>query len=1003
MSYIIHLADRNNQCRKASEHKVDSLEDCKDRYGERFAFNKNIPNSIGIKVSLLTAKQFNDLITITDDGNMTPHNSELEVKQKDFDSSSTNLSNCVYELEKAADSFRGFTEMIPKMMVALKQSGSDSALNGLVELLGNTNGSLQDELGEMRKYLGQVLEQNHQDTLKLLTVLKDVLGRAGADQLIVQGQQNFLDELKKLFQGKLKDWTDSVEAQQSKWQEAQVQLTAKATDYEQKLEHKIQTLKNLESDIEESTDDLVKTVKKYRPGEVELLKQQLETLNKTLREKDEELTTLRTELFIQKDNSGKFDRKLWEDVLERNQKLQGEVDKLQHLNGENLALQQDRLTLQRYKEQEIRSFDQQEELSRLQRFESQHKDEFMSLKEKVNNLEERNKDLRREKREIQLQRQEYEELDSTRTELNALKQNKKVLDKDHEVIKAQLREKDNKCLELQQKLDQGERFFRASMEQEFYARLREEMDAQYCKRLDFLTHHLKNSDEDKQRFRKLCEEAKQDFENEQQRHETTRQRLEELEKAGALDYKNKYEVLLSQHSKLLDDLPTKEKQQKNLEIYIKDLDLRREDLLTSVAKLQGQIEQEQEKQDHLNQRQATRVQQAKQPWSTKSFEKLLVSSEADWLRGIEEGIQSQGFDFSPRLLRAFHTSLKTQMISPLTMLMGISGTGKSELPKLYSDYGGIHFLNIAVQPNWDSPSDMFGYFNYAKSCFDSTDLTRALRQFSSLNERLEHRRRDQVMLVLLDEMNLARIEYYFSELLSKLETRRSEMLRHNTLDWGIPGLNLPRFSIKLDMGDEEEYLCLSPNVLFTGSLNQDESTVDVSDKVLDRANVITFPRPANFKTLNETRIETQSNSTETFRYLPLEKWQAWCTGHKKHDEEFAKNMNEEFQKLNRALGKVNRGVGQRVYQAVLEYIKMYPCSHPDDLEALKRSKIDAKNDQYAMKILPKLKGIETDSREGKACLEDVRALIHESLHETFDDSCKGDFFEWRGSSTMFKM
>lgn len=67
-----------------------------------------------------------------------------------------------------------------------------------------------------------------------------------------------------------------------------------------------------------------------------------------------------------------------------------------------------------------------------------------------------------------------------------------------------------------------------------------------------------------------------------------------------------------------------------------------------------------------------------------------------------------GLHFSNRILCAFHTALKIVEWSPLTVLAGVSGTGKSELPKLYSRFGGINFINVPVQPNWDSQESMLG-------------------------------------------------------------------------------------------------------------------------------------------------------------------------------------------------------------------------------------------------------------------------------------------------------
>ena len=65
-----------------------------------------------------------------------------------------------------------------------------------------------------------------------------------------------------------------------------------------------------------------------------------------------------------------------------------------------------------------------------------------------------------------------------------------------------------------------------------------------------------------------------------------------------------------------------------------------------------------------------------------------------------------GIRFQRRILYAFHTALKINDWSIITVLAGVSGTGKSELPKLYSFFGGLNFISVAVQPNWDSQESM---------------------------------------------------------------------------------------------------------------------------------------------------------------------------------------------------------------------------------------------------------------------------------------------------------
>ncbi len=168
-----------------------------------------------------------------------------------------------------------------------------------------------------------------------------------------------------------------------------------------------------------------------------------------------------------------------------------------------------------------------------------------------------------------------------------------------------------------------------------------------------------------------------------------------------------------------------------------------------------------------------------------SEKKSRWNSETDALAALKSYLKHHGLKFHDRTLNAFHTSLKTTQSSPLVVLAGVSGTGKSELPRRYSEAMGMNFLNIAVQPRWDSPQDLFGFYDYLEQRFRPTELTRALIQMDPYwqednrgwqvekkDELKRSNRSGEMLLVLLDEMNLARVEYYFSEFLSRLETRR---------------------------------------------------------------------------------------------------------------------------------------------------------------------------------------------------------------------------------------
>jgi len=355
------------------------------------------------------------------------------------------------------------------------------------------------------------------------------------------------------------------------------------------------------------------------------------------------------------------------------------------------------------------------------------------------------------------------------------------------------------------------------------------------------------------------------------------------------------------------------------------------------------------------------------------------------LKACTKHFEDSKYHFHPRMLLAFHTSLKTADISPLVVLAGISGTGKSQLPRLYAEAMGMHLLNVAVQPRWDSPQDLFGFYNYMEHRYKATELARALRQMDLLRGQTENddaRVRGGMLLVLLDEMNLARVEYYFSELLSKLE------MRHVA---GPQGGSRHPASIEIDVGslvegDEPEHLLVGYNVLFAGTMNEDETTQALSDKVIDRANVLRFGKPADLKRDKPPRHQPPEH------YIQHTDWQTWLT------DDLPTDRKEDFKKtcenLNVTLARIHRPFGQRVYQAMYRYVANYPRWVPDWYQC-------AMADQFEQKIIPRLRGLsrDTDEKAGEV-LDEIGQLIAD-LHDTaltgaFNEVCERPVFQWMG-------
>lgn len=354
--------------------------------------------------------------------------------------------------------------------------------------------------------------------------------------------------------------------------------------------------------------------------------------------------------------------------------------------------------------------------------------------------------------------------------------------------------------------------------------------------------------------------------------------------------------------------------------------------------------------------------------------------ELDWLEGINKGAELSGMQFPKRLLHAFHTSLKSAELSPLTVLAGVSGTGKSALPRLYSRFGGLNCLSLAVQPNWDSPQSLFGFFNSIDGRFNATPVLRALvqAQHAPDHDTYEHGLSDRLMLILLDEMNLAHVEQYFSDLLSKLEDRRGES-RDVTLD------------IDIGAGADPYRLVLGRNVLWVGTMNEDETTKSLSDKVIDRSNLLYFPRPRTLHSRTEVALHDE---------LPLidaSVWQGWQQLRSPFMASEIEAFKHGLEEINQRLEFVGRALGHRVWQSVEYYMANHPevieARERNDQDALQRTMRRAYEDQLVLKVMPKLRGIETSGDDRRNCLDPIKQLLKNndlglSLSEDFEIACR---------------
>ena len=361
-----------------------------------------------------------------------------------------------------------------------------------------------------------------------------------------------------------------------------------------------------------------------------------------------------------------------------------------------------------------------------------------------------------------------------------------------------------------------------------------------------------------------------------------------------------------------------------------------------------------------------------------------VSDQEKALQQFKVALDASGYMFSERTIKAFHTGLLCGGVSPLVVLSGISGTGKSLLPELYAKAFNMNFLPVAVQPRWDGPQDVFGFYNHMEGRFKATELSRLLWQFDVYNNPAAKKTyggdlgQFPMSLVLLDEMNLARVEYYFSELLSKLE------IRNRVVDPSDNDARIPS-EIELEYGassvagasasHNDRRLFVGSNILFVGTMNEDESTQTLSSKVIDRSNVIRFGTPESLKKApNLKEFEKYCKN-----FVSFEAWRNWT---KPHGQDLA-GIDEKIKQLKDALKLVDRGFGHRTENAVKKYVSFYPGR-----------KEDALADQIEMKILPKLNGVETDIVRDKVrpTIEQVlQSIGDKDVQEALDETLNYNF------------
>lgn len=258
-------------------------------------------------------------------------------------------------------------------------------------------------------------------------------------------------------------------------------------------------------------------------------------------------------------------------------------------------------------------------------------------------------------------------------------------------------------------------------------------------------------------------------------------------------------------------------------------------------------------------------------------------------------------------------------VSKILILQGMSGTGKTSLPYAFGEFLNNHATIIPVQPTWKERSDLLGYFNEFTKKYNETPLLRKIYEANGSN---------QIYVVVLDEMNMARVEYYFAEFLSLLEIPDPESRYLEVVPdvWEDDPPQLKNGRIKLPQ-----------NMWFVGTANNDDSTFAISDKVYDRAMIIDLETRSQPFEADKT-IQRDSITYAQFVHLAENAQKGYELTNR--NERRLKELDEYL------ISKFQIAYGNRIMRQIRSYISVYVACGGDELDAL--------DDILCKKVLRKL-------------------------------------------------
>lgn len=370
--------------------------------------------------------------------------------------------------------------------------------------------------------------------------------------------------------------------------------------------------------------------------------------------------------------------------------------------------------------------------------------------------------------------------------------------------------------------------------------------------------------------------------------------------------------------------------------------------------------------------------------------------------------ESKKLYYSTATLEQFYAGLCTNQ---LLVLSGQPGTGKTSLVEGFCDAIAAKLKIVSVQPNWTDNQDLLGFFNPIEGTYISTPFLDAIIEAEN--------NPDQLHIICLDEMNLAHVEYYFSEFLSKMQSEqkkvtlyseylyreaREELLErieffigkreedNSKIDENINSLKSISFEehykLKKKWNSLNRYqheIKIPDNVRFVGTINKDETTKNLSPKVIDRSYIMEIDNYTK-ELVEEISKDTQKERKKYNENLYLNSQQFNI-----NNIDISSELENQLVSITNILKKVDIALSNRLYRQIEELSGTGIFNECDIFDAI-----------VATKILPKI-NFEIDNEENdiRAELKDylentsISKLIFEKMNKNSDESGMGILTFWR--------